>query len=622
MPPDVEEGDADWFNGAPEKLPPLVKRLESYLSQERFVDGAVTRLYYGQGVLPIGAAASASAVPLASTFLRALDSLVEENVMASVLDAAISMVVRKPAFKVITSGGSWSKTVAARRMSRLLSGMFTASGLESATRPIVLDSMRCQVAASKWSVSPGGKLICERVLPHTLIWNPAEGPRPRNIYERHGVPRTRLLRMFPERAKDINGLPPYKQDPAFHIDSWVYQSDRDQVEVVEGWRKSEDDDKGRHVMAIALGEPLADDVWDLPIWPIVPLTWGDSYDTLAGYPLGRRILSFQRTINRMDRVIDEAQAKACPPKLLVPKGSEVTGWDSQSGGRVDYVAAAGKPEIIAGQALPPEYYNRFSQKKAAAYELAGVAQNVAQGNKVPGINSGRGQRDVYDIANNRLVEDAQRLERWFEDNGTAAMAMMRKAYNTPAKRAKAPNTALLNEIDWKAIGDVKEDEVQVRAYITSSIPMTPAGRAEALAERVEAGVMTARRAQRWYSDPDTATLEDEDSASEDLVRKLIETCLEDGRYIAPEPVLGPDGLQMVMDLGGTELMKALCMPEPPPDSNLELLRRLIEEAKLMMGPPPAPAGAPPPPGGAPPPGPAPPPPGVPAGVPPPPGQLQ
>jgi hypothetical protein len=613
---ETDESEADWYSGKPEKLAPLVTRLERQLSAERFIDGVITRMYFGQGALPAGAAMSSSGVQLASTLVRALDSLTEENVLASVLDAAVSMVLRKPAFKVITSGGSSAKTIAARRMSRLLSGIYSSSGLEAATRSIVLDSMRCQVAASKWSIGPTGKITCERVLPHCLLWNPAEGPRPRNIFERHAVPRARLARLCPDRAKDIRELPPYQPDPAFHLDTWAHQSDRDLVEVVEGWRKSEDDDPGRHVMAIKIGDPLEDAEWNFPIWPIVPLTWGDSYDSLAGDPLGRRILSFQRTINRMDRTIDEAQSKACPPKLLVPKGSEITGWDNAVGARIDYVAAAGTPTIIAGVALPPEYYNRFAQKKSAAYELAGVSQSVAGGTKVAGISSGRGQRDVFDIANSRLVEDAQRLERWFEDNATVAMALMRKAYDTPAKRKRAPNTALIDEVDWDAIADIKEDEVQARAYITSSIPMTPAARAETLAERVEAGVMTARRAQRWYADPDTATLEDEDSASEDLVRKMIERILEGGTRIALEPVLGPDGLQMVVDLGGTELMKALCMPEPPPDDRLELLRRLIEEAKLLLGPPPAPPGqgAPAPDAGAsPPPG---------AGIPPPPGQMQ
>lgn len=586
--------DQDWYDGHPEKLPAQVRKLESNLSQDRFIDGAITRLYYGQGILPVGMVASQSTVPLASMFLRALDALVEENVLASVLDAAVSMIVRKPAFRVITSGGRWSKQVAARRLSRLLSGLEAPSGREGIRTPCVLDSMRCQVAAAKFVISPKGKAIWERCLPHTLIWNPAEGSAPRNIYERHSVPRARILRMYKSGQlkgdngqvgveKAIKNLPDYRPDPAFHIDTYSYTTDSDLVEVVEGHRKAEDDDLGKHVMMC--GDLVLDNSdWDLPLWPIVPLTWGTGYDSLAGYPLGRRVLSFQRTIQRMDSTIDEAQSLACPPTLLVPKGAEVTGWSNKIGKRIDYVAAAGKPEILAGQALAPEYYNRFSQKKTAAYELSGVAQNIAQGTKEAGLNSGKAQRDRYDIANSRLVDYARNLEAWDAACARVEMAMLSRAYRDDKMRESAPNTALLNEIDWSAI-DVKEDEVQVKAYITSAIPVEPQGRAETLAEWVQDGVITQKRSVRWYANPDTASIEDDESALEDLVTRMIDSALEDCEYMAPEPVMGPDGLGLCVQLGGQELMKALTMPQKPPEANVELLRRFIEEAKLLMASP-------------------------------------
>lgn len=591
--PEGEKG-SEWFNGTPEKLPAQVRRYEDNLTYGRFLDGAITRLYFGEGLLPSGQNAPQAGIPNPAAFLRSLDTITQENLIKSVLDAAASMIVRKPAYKVITTGASWSKQISARRMSRLLTGLYSSSGLENEITAIFLDSARCQVGASKWVFDTDGKIRCERVLPHTLIWNPAEGPNPRNLFQRHAVPRSKVIAEAKAAGKTIttaeaDKLPRYQPDIAFYLDTepTAYSWDRDMVDVIEGWRLPSDGEPGRYVRVCG-DLVLADDAWDVPVFPIVPLTFGDSYQTFAGDPLGRQILPYQLTVNRMNRAIDEHQVKCIAAKVMIPKGSEVIGWNNTIGELIYFNAAAGEPKIVPGQALPPEFYHYKDAVKAAAHELAGVSYSIASGTKEPGLNSGRAQRDRYDIANSRLVLHAQRVERWLAENGRVAMALMRKQYggkDGKQRRILAPNTKLLEEIDWSQIGDVKEDEIAVRCYITSAIPVTPSGMEEALSERIQAGVMTAKRAQRWLSNPDEARLEDEDSAVEDLVTKIIDSALLDCELIPPEPVMGTEGLQMLLDHAGLELMKALTLKEPPPDENVELLRRLIEQTKTMMGPP-------------------------------------
>jgi hypothetical protein len=628
-----DEAGTDWYNGQPDKLVADVRKFEDNLSYGRFLDGVINRLYFGEGIMPTGQNAPTTGVPNPAALLRSLDSITQENLIKSVLDTAASMIVRKPAYKVVTTGGSWSKQIAARRMSRLLTGLYSAAGLENEITAIFLDSCRCQVAASKWVFDVDGKLRCERVLPHTLIWNPAEGPNPRNLFQRHAVPRAKVIAEAKKRKGNLGGpltaqeaekLPRYRPDVAFYLDTepTAYAFDRDMVEVIEGWRLPGDGEDGRYVK-ICGDVVLVDEKWTIPVFPIVVLTFGDSYQTFAGDPLGRQILPFQLTVNRMNRAIDEHQVKCIAAKVMIPKGSEVIGWNNTIGELIYYNAAAGEPKIVPGQALPPEFYRYKDSVKAAAHELAGVSYSIASGTKEAGLNSGRAQRDRYDIANSRLVLHAQRVERWLAENGRVAMAMMRWKYGAEGNEGKkarllAPNTKLLEEIDWSQIGDIKEDEIAVRCYITSAIPVTPAGMEEALSERVQAGVMSPKRAQRWFSNPDEARLEDEDSAVEDLVMKIVDSALIDGEYIAPEPIMGGEGLGMLLDRAGVELMKALSMKDPPPPTNVELLRRLIEQTKQLLGPkpvpaptaapaPPAPMGGPAPIPGAPPPAAMPPP---------------
>lgn len=574
-------GDS-WYSGKPETLASVISRYERHLATGRFVDGCIVRAYHGQSLIPTGSSGSTSGIPRASLYLNGLEALTQENLVRSIIEAAGAQIVRTPMVKVMTAGASWKKQVSARKLSRLLSGVFHASGLEAARPEIWTDSATTMLAASKWIVEPDGKVICERALPHTLSWSLAEGPNPRTICQRHGVPRAALIKRHPDHAAAIAKLPAYRPDEAFMLDEWAQMAEADRVEVCEAWRYAVDGDPGRYVM-VAGAIVLEDDKWDLPFWPIVPLTWSPSYSTFGGVPLARQLLAGQSTVNRMNRAIDEAQTKLCVPKILAPLGS-VKAW-TNSVEVIPYNPKFGKPEILVGQALPPEYYARVERVKAAMHELAGVSQTIAEAKKPAGVVSGRGQRDHYDIASGRLVLHAQRLERWDGQNARVALGMMAKAYGSKSVRLKAPSTRLLNEIDWEGMGDLREDEIEVRAFLTSAIPSTPSGRAETIAEWEEAGVINARRARRLYANPDTDAYEDLESSMEDLCMKQIESALDDARYIAPEPIQGPEGLAMLVELAGKALMQALVMKEPPPDENVELLRRLIEEARLLQGEP-------------------------------------
>jgi hypothetical protein len=119
--------------------------------------------------------------------------------MKPVIDACAAQVVRKPAVRVVTSGSSWKKSRSARKLSRLLTGLGRRARATWPRGPNVFkDSARCLLAGTKWLVDPQtGKVTCERVLPHTIVFNPAQGPVPRDLYQHHGINRRVLARATP-----------------------------------------------------------------------------------------------------------------------------------------------------------------------------------------------------------------------------------------------------------------------------------------------------------------------------------------------------------------------------------------------------------------------------------------
>jgi hypothetical protein len=242
--------------------------------------------------------------------------------------------------------------------------------------------------------------------------------------------------------------------------------------------------------------------------------------------------------------------------------------------------------------LPPQHYTERDQIRDGAYAAAGVSRSSAAGMKPAGVTSGVGIREARDEASGRQLPIAEALEAFDERNASTALALMRVAYaKKKGMRIKAPNTRMLEEIDWDEVGDLAEDEIEVRAFITSAIPNTAAGREETLEEWVQNDVISRKRAIRWQSDPDLANLEDEDAAQEDFCRKLIESAIDDGKEMAPEPVMGQEGLAMLHELAVKALMESLTMPEPPPARNLDLLRRLIKATEDLITPPAPPAPA-------------------------------
>jgi hypothetical protein len=148
-----EREGTSWFDGKPEQLSTVGRKLENQMGIDRFLDGACTRLYYG---LPIMADGAIRTMPdeaaLASLYLEAIDGLTTENLMKPVIDACAAQVVRKPAVRVITSGSSWKKSRSARKLSRLLTGLLSSSGYLAARPNVFKDSApaACWPARSGW----------------------------------------------------------------------------------------------------------------------------------------------------------------------------------------------------------------------------------------------------------------------------------------------------------------------------------------------------------------------------------------------------------------------------------------------------------------------------------------
>jgi hypothetical protein len=604
----------NWHNGAPETLASAIRKLEDTLSPIRYVDARLLAVYYE---IPFddNRPTAVTVDPRIADGARLLSIRQKFNLIRSLVDTAASQIVQVPAVEISTVGGSRNQQISAESLGLFVDGVFIENEMELLAWMCFTDSCLTRVAAVLVDVE-GDVITIRRKFPHTIYWNPAEGPNPRNLYLRGPVPLAALIAAYPDQEKELVEAPKYKPDPLFEgVDGVYHHLPSEMRELNEAFRLADHGDpkdkpSGKYVATVG-NVVLADDPYPHTFHKLVPLRWQPSYASFAGKPAGDTLLSYQDTLDRMSDVIDEAQTKGCVPWTFLYEGggvekSQLTNMCNQ----VLQVSAPGlEPKRVLGQALPPEYYQREQAIIDRAAQFMGISPNVAAGTRALNITSAKGQREVKSISDQRQVLHMRTMDRWLEQIAKTVVAVA--DYHFQGKKGaqvRAPGGKLLRQITWSEI-DYKKDAFTVKVDSINALSRHPAARIDELLELKDAGVVDSREVMRQMNVKDLQSVREAAFAPEDLADKLIDKALA-GDYMAPEPYQGSIGLQYVISKGGERYTHEMLQEEP--SEHLNDLRKLIEQAKstlAQLGPG---QGAPPAPGdGAPPPGPGALPPGAP-----------
>jgi hypothetical protein len=305
------------------------------------------------------------------------------------------------------------------------------------------------------------------------------------------------------------------------------------------------------------------------------------------------------------------------PRTFVEHGSKVikSHLSNEVGTIVEYTGSA--PVVAVGQAMSPEVYQHIETLFRRAYEIAGVQQMSATGEKPAGLDAGVALREYNDLGSERLVPQGQKYERFFHDLATVMIGFARDLYRAsddPEKRVdvkvKVPGDKFLDTISWSDI-DLDDDAYTMKAYPVSMLPTTPAGRLQRVQELYQSGLLTdSSPAGTWARSaldfPDLEQIMTLQNAALDDAQRHVDAIVTDGRYMAPEPY---QDLALLSKLAQQSYLAG--KGKGLSESRQELLRRLIDECHRMQGKatppappaPPAMPGAPdmmPPPDGMPP----------------------
>lgn len=508
------------------------------------------------------------------------------NAIMSIIDTLTSRVGEtKPRPYYLTSGGSYSQQRKAKKLNQFTEGVF----YETQTYDKGLDCFR---DSAIWGdglmhvYGRGGKLHHERMLSTEFWVDEVEAMYgyPRTGYRVKDVDRDELAAMWSDDKKAVKTIEDASR--VSDTDGGRGESVSDMIRIVESWRLAAMDDKGdlsggKHVFAVCGakgGTGLLGEVedWEFDFFPFARLPWCKRPVGYWSQGLCEQLQGQQLGVNRKLYYIDRAMQLAGTVKVAVRNGSRVSKEhiSNDIGGILEYTGEP--PQFFTAQPVHQQLFDSVNIDIARMYQQSGANEMSTGGKKPAGLNSGKALREYEDIESER-----HRTTSRLNDNFYLQIAALDAAFAGELRgySVKVPGRNAFSRINFKDdIGSLKDEDFIRQCFPVSRLPRDPAGRLQTIQEYMAAGFMTPRQGRRALDFPDLEAIESLANAQEDMLTKVFDDMLDDGKYRPPEPTDDLAlGLEMVL-----ENIQRYRQFDDAEYEKLDMLRRWMSQAKTLM----------------------------------------
>ena len=541
----------------------------------------------------------ASAYARLATSQSAQKDRITYNAIQSIIDTLTSRIGEtKPRPYYLTSGGSFAQQRKAKKLNQFTEGVF----YETKAYDKGLDCFR---DGAIWGdgfmgvFRRGGKLHHERVLGSELWVDEVEAMygHPRNMYRVKDVDREVLLAEYPDAKKAILAAGRVVEDMRGENVS-------DMVRVIEAWHLPALSPKGElsgGLNAVVLanqgtgdGILVEPEEWPYDFFPFARFPWCRRPVGFWSQGLCEQLQGEQLELNKELWFIQRSMQLAGTIKVLLKNGSKVSKehLTNDVGAVITYTGDV--PQFYCPEPIHPVFFENVNRIIERMYRQAGASELASSSKKPAGLNSGKALREFEDIESERHRTTSRLNDNFYLEQ---AMLDLRMAKGLSGYKVKVPGRHAFNVIDVaKDIGDVDEDSFVRQCFPVSRLPRDPAGRLQTIQEYMQAGMMTQRQGRRALDFPDLEQVESLANAQEDILTKVLDDILDEGKYRPPEPT---DDLPLAKEMC-LEYIQRYRQFDDAEYEKLDLLRRFNSQCdtlmKKAMGPGVA-AGMPP--GGAP-----------------------
>lgn len=516
------------------------------------------------------------------------------NVIRSCVDTITSRIAArvKPRPYWLSTEGTYKDRRRAKRLNKFSDGLLSEQKMHRLATQVFRDAaVFGSGILGIFFVRGRGRIKMERVIPSEIWVDEKEALHgfPRQMHRVKLIDRAALAELYEDFREQILGAEIANVDNTPSVSSSVHEL----IEVRESWRLPDGPDApGLHVISIK-DCVLFSEEWNHEWFPFVFLRYGEPMLGFWGHGLVEELSDIQLHINKFLFVISRALHLAGAAKCLIEVSSGVEPNHITNSPSTILKYRGIEPKWLSPPIVPVEVYQQVEVQIQRAYQLAGVSQLSAAGQKPAGLNAAVAIREYLDIEQDRFAAISEQYQTMYVEALRIAIELIHDAVKneeTTKYEVKQYGLRRAQVVEWKDL-DFDRDRFVLDCFPVSVLPQEPAGRLQTVQEWLQAGLLTQRKAKRLLQFPDLDAEESLSQAAEDWIEHCLDSIVDDGVYIAPD---AEDDLQAASEMVMEEIQSAKLGELP--DKRLEMLRdyrdavlSLIEQAQPQ--PPPGAPGA-------------------------------
>lgn len=375
-------------------------------------------------------------------------------------------------------------------------------------------------------------------------YNDAYYGNPRQLIQMKLVDRFVFRDMFPKKAHLID------QAQAGHVDTTPRSNETisDQFIIAEGWHLESGDDAGdgRHSIVCSAGV-LLDETSHKKKFPFVKMGYNPGIVGWHSQSLTEILMPTQMELYRQLIIASQSLELNSVPRIFIEEMSNIleTSFNNRIGGVIKYRNTP--PIFHTAQSNHPEVYQFIQWLIGNAYQIAGISEMSAQGQKSPGLVSGEAIRKEQETQQGRFAALSRRYHDVYPELAELYIDVATDIYKeTGAYTTIYPGKDGIAEVDFKSIKMLKDSFV-IQCYEQNFLPLDPAGRQAKLSEMFAAQEITRQEFRRMSRMPDLEQSDQLAIALEERILKQLDAIVHEGKKAyaenAPDPfILDPEDL--------------------------------------------------------------------------------
>jgi hypothetical protein len=526
------------------------------------------------------------------------------NIIKAVVNTYTAMVTKdRPKISFVTSGGNDALQRRAKKLEKFVDGTCYDQKLHTQAYQVVRDSALFDFGVVKFFLDDTDpkqpRVGIERTLPWEWLFDDQEAAdgKPPNGYHVKFVDR----RAF---ANDVRAGKYGEKNEALAAEIETsggaagfddIGESFDQVNLVEwcvlieGWHLADANEMGRHtICVVGVDTPVVDEEYDWHRFPAEVLYRERPIQGVHGESLADELAPIQVEISRMLMTIQRAQMYAVG-HWLVEENSRVNtnAIDDVTASIIRY--AGTPPSYHAPQTIAADVYSHLDRLWNRGFEVVGVSQMDAAGQKPAGLNSGKAMLVYADVTSNRFKPCYAEYQDWYMRVAEQILHHAAKIAESHADFSVRAPGKMMEAVRWADV-HLREEEYVLAMYPTNKLADDPAGRLEQVQAMMNSQMVSPEDGRRLLDMPDIESLNSYESASYDNTMEAARRIIEDGKYFGPIAQLDiKDAIRRMQQA----YLKARF--DAVPQDRLDMMDRWIVEAKTLIPPdppPPLPPGPP------------------------------